>query len=317
VDSTCPASPPSALILLGDEYLLAQLQLRNHRALCSRLSAHHLLSPWTLEEIQTYLTTGLQAVGIHRTKVFEPGRRSNCWCAPTAGRARAASAFWRRAAWLEAARARVAREIGAPTMQLAMEQVPGVARLDSPQLHDRAHSTGSRLICRLTDQRVSLRFERERLWVMSSSTRASTRADLQKVIRYLQRARRFVKGAGNVGALKLSKSPAIGPLRRGSQYQSRSALPSQSPTIASSIAGSASHAKQSRGRPKPAPPACLTNPGPLSGGAKLIASHARFRNCLPRPSPHPSLDTNPRRRPRSTLENLHHAPPRSFLRRAM
>ena len=48
-----PSQPTFALILIGDEYLLGQLQLRNHRALCSRLSAHHLLSPWTLEEIQS------------------------------------------------------------------------------------------------------------------------------------------------------------------------------------------------------------------------------------------------------------------------
>jgi Cdc6-like AAA superfamily ATPase len=67
-----PSQPTFALILIGDEYLLGQLQLRNHRALCSRLSAHHLLTPWTLEEIQGYLKTGLEAVGINRSRVFEP-----------------------------------------------------------------------------------------------------------------------------------------------------------------------------------------------------------------------------------------------------
>ena len=56
-----PSQPTFALVLIGDEYLLGQLQLRNHRALCSRLSAYHLLGPWTLEEIQTYLRTGLEA----------------------------------------------------------------------------------------------------------------------------------------------------------------------------------------------------------------------------------------------------------------
>src|SRR5512140_875345 len=67
-----PSQPTFALVLIGDEYLLGQLQLRNHRALCSRLGAHHLLTPWTFEEIQTYLKTGLEAVGINRSRVFDP-----------------------------------------------------------------------------------------------------------------------------------------------------------------------------------------------------------------------------------------------------
>ena len=121
-----PSQPTFALILLGDEYLLGQLQLRNHRALCSRLSAHHLLSPWTLEEIQTYLTTALQAVGIHRSKVFEPAA-VDLLVRATAGVPRSVCLL-ARAAWLEAARAE-AREIGAPTMQLAIEQVPGLLGL--------------------------------------------------------------------------------------------------------------------------------------------------------------------------------------------
>jgi type II secretory pathway predicted ATPase ExeA len=121
-----PSQPTFALILIGDEYLLGQLQLRNHRALCSRLSAHHMLSPWTLEETQTYLTTGLQAVGIHRTKVFEPAA-VDLLVRATAGVPRSVCLL-ARSAWLEAARAE-AREITAQTMQLAMEQVPGLLGL--------------------------------------------------------------------------------------------------------------------------------------------------------------------------------------------
>jgi hypothetical protein len=57
------------------------------------------------------------------------------------------------------------------------------------------------LYCRLTGQRVSLRFDRERLWY--ELFRAGfNEADLQKVIRYLQREIR--EGRRNVGALKLS-----------------------------------------------------------------------------------------------------------------
>ncbi len=121
-----PSQPTFALVLLGDEYLLGQLQLRNHRALCSRLSAHHLLSPWTLEEIQTYLRTGLEAVGINRSQVFEAAA-VDLLVRATAGVPRSVCLL-ARAAWIEAARADL-REISAPTMQQAMEQVPGLAGL--------------------------------------------------------------------------------------------------------------------------------------------------------------------------------------------
>ena len=57
------------------------------------------------------------------------------------------------------------------------------------------------LYCRLTGQRVSLRFDRERLWyeLFQAGFRET---DLQRVIRYLQREIR--EGRRNVGALKLS-----------------------------------------------------------------------------------------------------------------
>ena len=121
-----PSQPVFALILIGDEYLLGQLQLRNHRALCSRLSAHHRLCPWSLEEIQTYLRTGLEAVGINRSKVFDPAA-VDLLVRATAGVPRSVCLL-ARAAWLEAARADL-REISAQTMQQAMEQVPGLAGL--------------------------------------------------------------------------------------------------------------------------------------------------------------------------------------------
>src|SRR5512141_2164641 len=121
-----PSQPTFALILIGDEYLLGQLQLRNHRALCSRLSAHHMLSPWSFEEIQTYLKTGLEAVGINRSKVFDPAA-VDLLVRATAGVPRSVCLL-ARAAWLEAARSE-AREISAQTMQQAMEQVPGLTGL--------------------------------------------------------------------------------------------------------------------------------------------------------------------------------------------
>ena len=57
------------------------------------------------------------------------------------------------------------------------------------------------LYCRLTGQRVCLRFDRERLWYELFQA-GFNEADLQRVIRYLQREIR--EGRRNVGALKLS-----------------------------------------------------------------------------------------------------------------
>jgi hypothetical protein len=57
------------------------------------------------------------------------------------------------------------------------------------------------LYCRLTGQHVSLRFDRERLWFELFQA-GFNEADLQRVIRYLQREIR--EGRRNVGALKLS-----------------------------------------------------------------------------------------------------------------
>ena len=57
------------------------------------------------------------------------------------------------------------------------------------------------LYCRLTGQRVSLRFDRERLWYELFHA-GFKEADLQRVIRYLQREIR--EGRRNIGALKLS-----------------------------------------------------------------------------------------------------------------
>jgi hypothetical protein len=57
------------------------------------------------------------------------------------------------------------------------------------------------LYCHLTGQRVSLRFDRERLWYELFHA-GFNEADLQRVIRYLQREIR--EGRRNVGALKLS-----------------------------------------------------------------------------------------------------------------
>lgn len=124
-----PSQPTFALVLIGDEYLLGQLQLRNHRALCSRLGAHHTLVPWTFEEIQTYLQSALEAVGINRSQVFEAAAL-DLLVRATAGVPRSVCLL-ARAAWLEAARADQ-KAIDAPTLQQAMSQVPGLVGLSRP-----------------------------------------------------------------------------------------------------------------------------------------------------------------------------------------
>ena len=57
------------------------------------------------------------------------------------------------------------------------------------------------LYCRWTGQRVSLRFDRERLWYELFAA-GFNEADVERVVRYLQREIR--QGRRNVGALKLS-----------------------------------------------------------------------------------------------------------------
>jgi hypothetical protein len=57
------------------------------------------------------------------------------------------------------------------------------------------------LYCHLTGQRVSLRYDRQRLWYELFHA-GFDEADLQRVIRYLQREIRATRR--NVGALKLS-----------------------------------------------------------------------------------------------------------------
>ena len=59
-----PEQPAFALVLIGDEYLLASLKLRNHRARYSRLACQFSLNPWTPAQCAQYLSTGLSAVGL-------------------------------------------------------------------------------------------------------------------------------------------------------------------------------------------------------------------------------------------------------------
>lgn len=59
-----PQAPAFALILIGDEYLLSTLKLRNHRALFSRLACQASLPPWTPPQCAQYLSGALQSAGL-------------------------------------------------------------------------------------------------------------------------------------------------------------------------------------------------------------------------------------------------------------
>ena len=75
------AEPPAfGLVLIGDEYLLGALRLRQHRSLYSRIASYASLSPWTPAQASQYLQQSLAAVGINRP-VMEPAALNLLTCA--------------------------------------------------------------------------------------------------------------------------------------------------------------------------------------------------------------------------------------------
>jgi type II secretory pathway predicted ATPase ExeA len=123
------ADPPAfGLVLIGDEYLLGTLRLRQHRSLFSRIACHFNLSPWTAASIAQYVQQSLTAVGIDRPAI-EPAAL-NLLTSASSGLARSLCLLCR-AAWIQAASAG-AQKIEPPHVQAAIEQVPGAAGLLPP-----------------------------------------------------------------------------------------------------------------------------------------------------------------------------------------
>ena len=119
-----PEQPAFALVLIGDEYLLASLKLRNQRALYSRglpVSLH----PWTPAQCAQYLGAGLGAVGLSAA-ALEPAA-AELLTSASAGLPRSL-ALLARAAWIAAATAQ-AQKITPVHVQAALEQVPCVPGL--------------------------------------------------------------------------------------------------------------------------------------------------------------------------------------------
>jgi type II secretory pathway predicted ATPase ExeA len=120
------AEPPAfGLVLIGDEYLLNTLRLRQHRSLFSRIACQLSLGPWPANLVSQYLQQSLAAVGINRPAI-EPAAL-NLLTSASSGLARSLCLL-ARAAWIQAASAG-AQTIEAAHVQAAIELVPGAAGL--------------------------------------------------------------------------------------------------------------------------------------------------------------------------------------------
>ena len=123
------ADPPAfGLVLIGDEYLLGTLRLRQHRSLCSRIACHVSLGPWSAALVAQYVQQGLAAVGIDRPAI-EPAAL-HLLTSASSGLARCL-ALLARAAWIEAASSG-AQTITPPHVQAALERVPSAVGLLPP-----------------------------------------------------------------------------------------------------------------------------------------------------------------------------------------
>jgi general secretion pathway protein A len=120
-----PEQPAFALVLIGDDYLLSSLKLRNQRALYSRLACQIVLEPWTATQCAQYLSTALVAVGLSAS-ALEPAA-ADLLAKASAGLPRSLCLL-ARAAWIAAA-TDPTRKITAAHVQNAIQQVPCVPGL--------------------------------------------------------------------------------------------------------------------------------------------------------------------------------------------
>jgi len=123
-----PEQPAFALVLIGDEYLLASLKLRNQRALYSRLACQISLNPWTPAQCAQYLGAGLTAVGLSASAI-EPAA-VELLASASAGLPRSLCLL-ARAAWIAAATEK-AQRVTSAHVQAAFQQVPCIPGLLAP-----------------------------------------------------------------------------------------------------------------------------------------------------------------------------------------
>jgi MSHA biogenesis protein MshM len=122
-----PEQPAFALILIGDEYLLSSLKLRNHRALYSRLACQVSLPAWNGSQCAQYLASALVAAGLS-AQVLE-GAAGELLSSASGGLPRSLNLL-ARAAWISAA-TQGAQKITAAHVQSTLETVPCVPALHS------------------------------------------------------------------------------------------------------------------------------------------------------------------------------------------
>jgi len=120
-----PEQPAFALVLIGDEYLLASLKLRNQRALYSRLACQVALTPWTAAQCAQYLNVGLSAVGLSPS-VLEAAAAE--LLASASGGLPRSLCLLARAAWIAAATDK-AQKILPAHVQTALALVPCIPGL--------------------------------------------------------------------------------------------------------------------------------------------------------------------------------------------
>jgi MSHA biogenesis protein MshM len=120
-----PEQPAFALILIGDEYLLSSLKLRNHRALYSRLACQVSLPGGNGAQCAQYLASALQAAGLS-PQVLEPAA-SELLSSASGGLPRSLNLL-ARAAGITAT-SQGAQKISAAHVQSALETVPWVPGL--------------------------------------------------------------------------------------------------------------------------------------------------------------------------------------------
>jgi MSHA biogenesis protein MshM len=120
-----PEHPAFALVLIGDEYLLSSLKLRNHRALYSRLACQVSLPAWNGAQCAQYLANALVAAGLS-AQVLEPAA-GELLSSASGGLPRSLNLL-ARASWISAA-AQGAQKITSAHVQNALETVPCVPAL--------------------------------------------------------------------------------------------------------------------------------------------------------------------------------------------
>lgn len=126
-----PQAPAFALVLIGDDYLLSSLKLRNHRALYSRLACQLSLPAWTPAQCSQYLSGALQAAGLS-AQVLETAA-ADLLASASGGLPRSLNLL-ARAAWIHAA-GQGTQKITASDVQSTMETVPCIPGVPAPSPH--------------------------------------------------------------------------------------------------------------------------------------------------------------------------------------